>query len=168
LAAVSLSIAAQFGAELSERKGVAGIVALSPSGPSTKWCEAFWSYTKGMLASRNRKVVIMLNWVRLLISVFVLAVALAGGTGGASAASSHHHYCAAMAMDMDDSSCCDGDNGTASPCNQSAFCAGPQILIPPQSSFQARTIFAMAAEPPRDFVAPRGLSSAPDLRPPIA
>jgi hypothetical protein len=133
-----------------------------------KWFEAFWSGAKAMLVSPNRKMVTMLGWLRLLISVFALAAALAGGTGGVSAASSHHHYCAAMAMDMDDSSCCDGENGTASPCNASAFCAGPQILIPPQSSFLARTIFAMAVEPPRDFVAPRGLSSAPDLRPPIA
>jgi hypothetical protein len=109
----------------------------------------------------------MLRWLGLLISVFALAAALAGGTGGALAASNHNQHCAAGAMNMDASRCCEDDTGTASPCNQSAFCAGPQILLPPHSIAFARINLALAVPPLRDFISPRGLSSPPDLRPPI-
>jgi hypothetical protein len=105
----------------------------------------------------------MRRWLRLLISVLALAAALAGATGGASAGMSHHH-CAAMAMDDYPG---DGDDGSAPPCNESALCAGQQTLLAPHLIILAPTVLIVKVSPPRGFTHPRGLSSPPDLRPPI-
>jgi len=115
------------------------------------------------------KGMMMLRWVRFLISVFALAATLAGGIGGASAASSHHHC---PAMTMADGAVghgpCDGNDGAAPPCNEMAFCAAQQTLLPPHSTVLPRTFLSQAVPPLRDYVRRPGLSSPPDLRPPIA
>lgn len=106
----------------------------------------------------------MLRWLRLLISMFLLAATLTGGWGGASAHPSHHN-CVAMTMN---GAPCDHDDGSTPPCNKSALCAGQQMLLPSLLIAPARIIKVVAVSFPLALTFPVGRGSLPDLRPPIA
>jgi len=105
-----------------------------------------------------------LSWLRLIVSAMIVIAALSGAATGFAAPVTHS--CAAMSA-ADDCPDHAADRATAPPHCDSLICGALQSS-PPQSLALAITREAALARRMWDDAARRGLSSPPDLRPPIS
>jgi hypothetical protein len=119
-----------------------------------------------MIISAGRsKVVSMVHWVRLVISVFALVGLLATGTSGAVAAKTQHH-CANMMMHQPQGG--GDDSGAASKCCATGVCFAVQPTLSPCVAVSSVRTFTRVFLPPLSDATIPDLPVSPDLRPPIA
>lgn len=106
----------------------------------------------------------MFRCLRLLVSVVILATALAGA-GGAFAAKMNH---ACIEMSMDDCPDHNGHDGAALPVCAEILCGPSQAALPQFQPFVDAVLWVCAPPLiPSDDIELGGLRSPPALRPPI-
>jgi hypothetical protein len=120
----------------------------------------------------------MVNWLRVILSVFALCGLLVAGGGGAMAAGVNaakaHHCCPSMAIEaMSAELATDHHHGqpagrdAASKCCIFGLCAVPASLAVAQGYALAPRLVARVSFSPFGLAGPLSQTTSPDLRPPI-